>query len=103
MQNLPREVIDRLVNLGGVEKKLYCKQCNKFTPHISVSQGELYYSLVGQIFGRVNDFNPASSLGVGNPYICQSCRAFRVEGGLLSDSKNEQLQKLRDNGTGGWY
>ncbi len=103
MASLPKEIVEKLINLGSVQKKLYCLNCNDFTPHISVSWAYADRGTLNQIIGRINDWNPVASLVTGIPYTCLNCKAILYSGGLISDPENQRLKKIRQSGQGGWF
>jgi hypothetical protein len=83
-----KELVNKFINLGGVEKKMYCSQCNDYTVHLSVSFAERAESTITRVTGRLSDFNPMITLGAGTPYICLTCRRQRLDGGVFSDVFN---------------
>ena len=92
--SIPKELLNKLINLGGIEKKLKCKSCNKFTDHISVSYSEGADSTFDSFAGRVFDLLPTNMLVWGNPYVCTKCGRIKCDGGLFSDwwNKNNYLR-----------
>ena len=94
---LPKDILNRLVNLGGIEKTLKCRKCKKFKKHISVSYAEIVEDndLI-KFFGRVSDLNPAANVGVGTPFVCDTCGNVLIEQGLFSDTLNRAMQNYKE-------
>jgi hypothetical protein len=90
MITLFKDLANNIVNLGGVERKLYCSKCKDYTDHISVSYAERHKPNFGKILMRINDLNPLMTISAGNPYICLKCKRQRLEGGLISDIINDK-------------
>ena len=101
---IPNEVLNKIINLGGVEKLLYCDKCGQYIKHVSVSYSQMSavrqtgLRLADQVFGRIMDHVPfAMPLTYGNPYACTSCRRINFEGGLASDTINHLRKKAERN------
>ena len=88
---LAPSILEKIINSNGKEKNLRCLFNDKITTHISTSLAETYDSSMGKVVGRVNDYNPASWAISGGFYVCKDCGMFRFDGGLLSDSKNDEI------------
>ncbi len=88
--SLPLEIVNKLVNVGGLQKKLRCRKCKKYTEHVSVSYSVLAKEkeLGWKVVGRIYDLLPSWPLVAGNTYVCSKCGEVRWEGGLLSDLFN---------------
>ena len=90
LTNLPKDVINRLINLGGVEKKLLCLKTRKLTLHVSISWAELEHRSFFKALDRVGaDLNPFFIFAMGSLYICEECNRVRADGGVLSDYWNK--------------
>lgn len=91
LNHLPKQLIDKIVNLGGTEKQLICLKCQKITKQVSISYSEMNAdeSILGDIFLSINNFNPASVVLLGNPFVCTVCGKVKLDGGLLSTAMNK--------------
>jgi hypothetical protein len=98
LSNLPKEVLHKVINLGGLERKIYCPSCKKYTLHVSGSYADStthsntrkgFYT-VFKVVSRLCDYIPFMATVVGNEYACTTCRRIKSEGGILSDKINEK-------------
>ena len=86
---LSKDVLNLLINLGGITKKLPCEKCNSFKDHVSVTNAALNDDAILKILGRANDLNPLYTLTAGVPFVCISCGKGVMDGGLFSDALNQ--------------
>ena len=79
-------LVNKFINLGGVEKNLKCKHCAEFTDHVSISFANSVDKddIIGRVAGRINDLIPFVPLIVGNVYECTKCAMLKYDGGMLS-------------------
>ncbi len=92
--NIPSEILHKFFNLGGLEKKLYCKRCSAYTNHVSVSYSagitdSESHSLIQKAIFRLLDFSPGGPLITGNLFACTVCETIRLDGGITSDVINQ--------------
>ena len=87
---LSTAIINKLINLGGLKRKLMCFKCKKMTTQVQVSYGEDVRSTFGNILSRINDYNPFMPLTAGNPFACTVCGKVRWDGGILSGVLNRR-------------
>lgn len=85
---IPQEILNKILNIGGVKRDLYCSRCKKYTEHVQVSYADTDSSLSIKIMGRFADIVPLMPTLSGNPFACKSCGKIRYEGGFLSDLEN---------------
>ncbi len=93
------KIAGKVVHAANSDRKLKCYGCNKITNHISISYADAFkaaYDHDDNVFrdacGVVMDFLPLSGpLVAGNPYACSDCKKIRVEGGILSNDTNKDL------------
>jgi hypothetical protein len=80
LDEVAKELLCRVFNRTGEHRDLYCKRCQGFTDHISISHArfkeELFTSRPERAFvwltGKLNDVNPITNL-LGRPYKCTKC------------------------------
>jgi len=86
--SVPMEIVNKLINIGGLQRKLQCLSCKEYTEHVQVSRAEGKHRTFDQIAGRIIDLVPLLPLLPGNPFACTKCGRIRNEGGILSDICN---------------
>lgn len=86
----PREVLHKMINFGGLEKKMFCSRCNRVTDHVTVTRGEYAdmrrWGPFGKFLGKVIDLTPGTGFVVGTPTVCCVCGRLLERGGLFADS-----------------
>ena len=92
------KIAGRVVHAANSDRKLKCYKCNEITNHISISYADAFKAANGDenVFrdacGVLMDFLPLSGpLIAGNPYACCACNKIRVEGGIMSNDTNKDL------------
>lgn len=93
------KIAGRAVHAANSDRKLKCYGCNKITNHISISYADAFKAANGadenvfrDAFGVLLDFLPLSGpLFTGSPYACCDCNKIRVEGGIMSNDMNKDL------------
>jgi hypothetical protein len=85
--SVPTELLNKLINLGGLKKTLHCDKCKDYTEHVSISISETAPKdkTFEKILGRFLDNFPGMPLMAGNPFACMKCKKVKLSGGLLSD------------------
>jgi len=81
-------IIDRVFNVSGQIKALYCRECDLVTRHSSISHQEVYIEglkhptapkiLFHMLVGCYNNVNPLANL-LGRPYRCMRCNEIRFD------------------------
>lgn len=83
---IPQEILNKIVNVGGVKRELYCYRCEKYKEHVQVSYAQTTGASIGaKVMGRILDLIPGIPTIMGNAFACKSCGHVRSEGGLASD------------------
>ncbi|MBW4477676.1 MAG: hypothetical protein KME54_12595 [Tolypothrix brevis GSE-NOS-MK-07-07A] len=93
--HLPKNILDKICNLGGTEKQLRCKECKKITKQVSITYGEMFPdddSIPGHILLAVNNYNPGVTLTLGIPFVCTECGKMKLDGGLISTVMNKHTR-----------
>lgn len=72
---------------GGVEKRLYCKYCEKITEHVSISYAESYliHNKKPTLHSIISDHVPLSKKIHGQLYVCTECNSTRSLGAIYGD------------------
>lgn len=81
---------------SGEKKELFCKKCNKFTEHRSISRTEAFdlgyiiprapeFKTLARLMNIYADNTPIAPVLDGQPYLCTVCNHYRTNGGLLGD------------------
>jgi hypothetical protein len=93
--NVPIELINKVINLGHVSREIYCDHCKKFTKHVIVSYADsidlaplkrdsFFMKRFKGILGHTLDYLPGYPILVGNQYACTNCRRTDLKGGIFS-------------------